>query len=829
MTSSATIPGYRILGALGQGGMATVHLAIQESLGREVALKLLSPRLAADAVATERFLREGRIAAGLAHRHIVGIHDVGIHQGQPYLAMEYMPGGSVPTAAALAPADALEIVRQVASALDHAHREGVIHRDIKPENILRRADGSHALGDFGIARAANAGSALTQEGSTIGTPFYMSPEQIQGQPLDGRSDLYSLGVVLYQLLTGRLPYAGTDDVAVGIQHVHAPLPELPATLAACQPLLDLLLAKRPEQRLGGADLLARRAEALRSGFLHASALAPRPPPALAPTSAHVPVEPPAATRPSPTPPAVVATTVARATVPARPSRRLAALAAAVAIAALAAFGGWRAWLAANGTPAAADAVPAQDRSIAVLPLVNASGDDGQQFFADGLSENLIVALSQFDGLRVISRNSAFQFRGAKEDSRTIGAKLGVAHLLEGSVQRAGDTVRVTATLVRSADGSTLWSQRYDRPYSDLFALEDDLTAAVAGALRAKLLSTGNALAHGDRPPSGNLEAYSAYLRGRFHADRRTEADQRKAIEELTHATQLDPAYAEAWATLSRTWTGLTALALSGDAAQNAYSEARKAVATAIGLAPDLGSAHAARGYLLTNADYDWQGAESEYRRATELAPTDDSARAGLGRVLAAQGRVHEALDLTRQVLTNDPLHASQYYWQSLYLGALGRLDEAAATARRAIELQPQAGTFHMQAATMEIARGNPTAALVLARNAPPGIWRDVAIALALGAGPDRRAADAAVQSVIEQHGAFAAYQIAGVYALRGDADRSFEWLDRALANRDPGITFLLYDPLLLGLRHDPRFAAFCRTVGLPPPGRSEALELGAKS
>lgn len=819
MAPSATIPGYRILRTLGAGGMATVFLAIQESLGREVALKLLSPSLAADPVATERFLREGRIAAKLAHRHIVGIHDVGVHEGQPYLAMEYMPGGVVATSIALAPAEALEITRQVALALDHAHAHGVVHRDIKPENILRRLDGSYALGDFGIARAASAESALTQEGLAIGTPYYMSPEQIQGLPLDGRSDLYSIGVVLHQLLTGQLPYVGTADVAVGIQHVHAPLPTLPPPLTSYQSLLDLLLAKRPQDRVNDAADLARRAEALQAGALVATTLTPRTPA-------------PGATVRTPTEPRGSATNAAGDTnaVPARRSRRLAFIAAVAAIAVLAALGAWRTWHASGDAPIATGiAAVAQDHSIAVLPLLNASGDESQQFFADGLSENLIVALSQFEGLRVISRNSSFQFRDAKEDSRAIGAKLGVAHLLEGSVQHAGDEVRVVAALVRSVDGSTIWSQRYDRPYEDLFALQDEITAAVAAALKAKLLPANGLHPTGDRPPSGNLDAYAALLRGRFHADRRTEADQRKAIEELSRATVLDPGYAEAWATLSRTWTGLTALALSGDAAQKAYSEARSAVETAIELAPDLATAHAARGYLLANSDYDWQGSEAEYRRAIALAPADDNAKAGLGRVVAAQGRVREALDLTRQVLANDPLYASQHYWQSIYLGALGRLDEAKASVHRAIELQPQAGTFHMQSTTVEIARGDPVAALAAAKAAPPGIWRDVALALARIAGRDRAASDAAVQAVVDQHAAFAAYQIAGVYALRGDADRTFEWLDRALANRDPGITFLLYDPLLLTLRHDPRLDMFCRKVGLPPPERSEALALGGKS
>lgn len=816
MAPSATIPGYQILDTLGRGGMAIVHRALQESLGREVALKLLLPALAADPAATERFLREGRIAARLAHRHIVGIHDVGVHEGQPYLAMEFIAGGPVPVSTAHAPRDALEIVRQVALALAHAHREGVIHRDIKPDNILRRSDGSYALADFGIARAAHADAGLTGEGLAIGTPHYMSPEQVQGLPLDGRSDLYSLGIVMYQLLTARLPYAGSRDVAVGVQHVYAPLPALPAPLAGLQPLLDHLLAKDPAKRLRDAALLARRVEALQAGWRQgASPTTPGP--------GENPAERATVASPlrTPAPEAGVAT---RATARASGPHGRAWIGFGLVLALIAA-GAW--WLATDRSPRVAVAADAAGEpvSIAVLPLVNASGDAAQQYFADGLSENLIVALSQFEGLRVISRNSAFRFRDTETDSRAIGAALGVAHLLEGSVQRAGETVRVTATLVRSADGTTLWSQRYDRPYQDLFALQDDITAAVAAALRGKLLARAATAPHDDRPPGGDLDAYAAYLEGRFHADRRTAADQRRAIDALARATRIDPAYAQAWATLSRAWTGLIALELEGDAARDAYAEARAAVETALALAPGLASAHAARGYLLANADYDWRGAEAEYRRAVELAPGDDYARHGLGRALASQGRVREALGLTRGILANDPLHATQHYWLSMYLGALGDLDEAAAAARRAIELQPEGATFHSQLTLVEVGRGDARAALEAARRAPAGVWKDVALAFAHAAGRDRAAADAALATLEQKHAQFAAYQVAEVHALRGDADRSLQWLERALANRDPGITLLLFDPALLRLRDDPRFAAFCAKVGLPAPRDSEARAL----
>ncbi len=259
--ASDAIPGYRILRPLGRGGMAAVYLAIQESLGREVALKLLSPSLASDESAAARFLREGQISARLSHRHIVGVHDVGVHAGQPYLSMEYMAGGTLDASTALPPRRALAIVREIALALDFAHRAGVVHRDVKPGNILIRADGSHALSDFGIARAADQAGGLTAENATIGTPHYMSPEQLQAKAIDGRSDLYSLGVVLFQLLTGRLPFEGSDGWSIGMQHLQAPVPALPDELARWQGLVNVLMAKDPAERPQTGAAVAARIEA----------------------------------------------------------------------------------------------------------------------------------------------------------------------------------------------------------------------------------------------------------------------------------------------------------------------------------------------------------------------------------------------------------------------------------------------------------------------------------------------------------------------------------------------------------------------------------------
>jgi TolB-like protein/Tfp pilus assembly protein PilF len=463
-------------------------------------------------------------------------------------------------------------------------------------------------------------------------------------------------------------------------------------------------------------------------------------------------------------------------------------------------------------------------SVAVLPLANESGDVSQQYFSDGISEDLITALGQFRGLKVIGRSSAFQFRDSKEDSRSIGAKLGVAHLLEGSVRKSGDMIRVNAELIDTTDGSMQWSQRFDRPYKDLFALQDEITRAVTQALKAKLLPGEYVAEPSDRPPSGNLEAYNALLQGRFYVSRNTQDDNRKAIEFFTRAAEVDPHYALAWSGLSSAWTNLGMGYLEGVAAQDAYAKARQAVDRALVLSPELADAHGNRGALLQEVDFDWHGAEAEYRHELALAPNDSMAKSDLARQLATFGEVDQAIDLTRQALASEPLRANWYIWLATYLSGVNRLDEAERATRRAIELQPGAQDFYCTLAIIEIQRGNAQAALAAARQEPPGPYQDIALALARQIGTDRSAADAALKTLISKWTDGAPFQIAQVYALRNDAKSTFEWLDRAWSSRDSGIQTLLFDPFILRYKDDPRFAAFCRRVGLPVPGETSAYK-----
>jgi len=462
-----------------------------------------------------------------------------------------------------------------------------------------------------------------------------------------------------------------------------------------------------------------------------------------------------------------------------------------------------------------------DESIAVLPLTNEGGAKDEQYFSDGLSEDLITALSQFAGLKVIGRNSSFQFRDSKDDSKTIGAKLGVAHLLEGSVRRAADAVRISAELVNAADGTTLWSQHYDRPYKDLFKLQDDITTAVANALRTKLLNPSEAAAQSDRPPSGNLAAYNAYLQGQFYHQRNTEADYRKAIDFYQAAVSLDPRYAQAYAGMGYAQTFYGDYS-SGAQAQQTFAMARTCINTALTLNPNLGAAHGAHALLLAFADLDFAGAKTEFERAVQLAPNDLNLVASLAQMRAAFGHPEAAVEPIRQALVTDPRNAGWYGLLAADLTASGHLDEAEQAVHEQIALEgPEQGPKGKLCA-IEVLRGNAAAALETAEQITPGQARDFALANARQIGNDQAASDGALKTVIDKYAETDAYSIARVYALRKEPDKAFEWLDRAWVNRENKVCVLYYDPFLPRYKSDPRFAAFCRKIGLPTPAEVAA-------
>ena len=464
-----------------------------------------------------------------------------------------------------------------------------------------------------------------------------------------------------------------------------------------------------------------------------------------------------------------------------------------------------------------------ETSIAVLPLANDSGDRDQQYFSDGLSDDLINALMQFGNLKVIGRASAFQFRDSKESSAAIGVKLGVAYLLTGSVRKLGDTVRINAQLVKAIDGSGMWSQSYDRPYTDLFKLQDEITHAVADALKAKLFDTGNALAQSDRPPSGNLDAYNAYQQGRFYAARNNELDLRTAVEHYREAVRLDPGYATAWAWLGAAQTTLAGNYLGGADTAAMYAQAKSAIDTALQLNPSSPQALVSRAAITGGRDFNWRDSQADTRRALELAPSDPSILVAYARGSAILGQTSAAIEMMERALKLDPLQTGARSTLTFLLAANGNLDEAKPVIDKAVELQPSSDTYRVMQALIVMFRGDFASALAMAQSMAPGWWHDYVMAAVLQIGPDRAAADAALDTLVAKRADSMAYQIAGIYALRRDPDNAFKWLGRAWEIRDPGIAFLLFDPFLVRYKNDPRFVAFAQKIGLPTTTDAKGL------
>ena len=453
------------------------------------------------------------------------------------------------------------------------------------------------------------------------------------------------------------------------------------------------------------------------------------------------------------------------------------------------------------------------KAIAVLPLVNDTGDPGNEYFSDGLSEELISALAQIKELKVIGRTSSFHFKNTNEESKVIRAALGVGYLLEGSVRKSAGRARIAVNLVRAADGANAWSQIYDRALPDIFAVQAEIAQSVAGALKVALL--GEAEKNPDAPSNQNFDAYTAYLQGRYYEQRYTAADSRKAIGFFDAAVRSDPHYSLAYAALSKSWWALGDI--TGEDVAEANRKARAAAERAVAEDPNSAEGHAALGQILVSVDRNAKGAEAEYRRAAELDPASAEPKIGLSSIIGDFGQIEEAVELLQQAVRLEPLTTNAHFDLARLLTSLGRYDEAAQSAQKAIDLQPGgAGTWQMLA-LVEAKRGNGEAALKAAAQETDPDWRAYAMALAQQARGDAVAADAALNALIAGHSDDMSFQIAAVYAFRGDADKTFEWLDRAYEKHDPGVMAIIDNPFTRELRSDPRFAAFCKKVGLPSP------------
>jgi eukaryotic-like serine/threonine-protein kinase len=733
---------YRIEEEIGRGGMAAVYLAEDLKHGRKVAIKVLLPGTA-QPYEPQRFLREIRIAARLSHPQILPVHDSGECDGLLYFVMPYAGcetlrdrltrEGSLPIDAAL------RITRAVAAALGYAHRHSVIHRDIKPENILLQ-EGEPVVADFGVATAMSAAGGdnvyITDRGFAVGTPAYMSPEQASAErDLDGRSDLYALACVLFEMLSGQPPFAGSSPRATMARHAIEPAPSIrslrPTVPLAVEQTLQRALAKAPEERFA---TMVEFCEALAT--------------------------------PAPYPTPVVSS--------------------------------------------------GENRAIAVLPFVNASADPENEYFSDGMTDELITALTKVEGLQVASRTSVFALKNLREDVRAIGSRLNVSAVLDGTVRKSGNRLRITVQLSSVGDGRTLWSERYDREMADVFAIQDEIAQTIVRTLRSTLLGD-----LGNPTPvryTENVRAYSLYLKGRFWWNRRTQADIAEGVKYFEQAIAEDPGYALAYTGLADSYA--LDLDYSGAPVKEGMERAKAEARKAIELDESLAEAHTSLAWVTFIYDWDWVGAEREFNRAVQLNPRYSTARQWHAWFLAAMGRFEEALAEGRAAIDLDP--ASVSIRRSLgWLQYYARQHEAALdNLRRALTMDPTAEETHRLLGLVYLEQGLHDEAAASFKEAISLSQNKAQAFAGLGQVAARRGRVDEARVILKEihdhvHGRYVSpVALTKLYATLGDSDAAFDWLEQAHRERRGWLAYLKIEPTLDPLRPDPRFQRFVERMRL---------------
>jgi serine/threonine-protein kinase len=730
---------YAIERVLGRGGMAVVHLAEERKHQRKVAIKVLREDVGAT-VGAERFLREIGIAARLSHPHIVPLIDSGESSGLLYYVSPFVPGGSLrdklEAEKKLNIDEAVRIASEVGAGLDYAHRNGFVHRDVKPENILF-ADGHALLADFGIAHACTGSNSepLTKGGIALGTPEYMSPEQASGADDIGvATDIYALGCVVYEMLSGLPPFRGSSPLAVMARHVT----EKPKPLRLVRPevpphvehAVARALMKMPEQRFTSISEFCAALQQPQSDLARRGATA--------------------------------------------------------------------------------------TRSIAVLPFVNASPDPDNEYLSDGITDELIDALANVEGIRVASRTSVFALKGKPQDVRAIGALLDVSEVLEGTLRRSGQDLRITVQLTSTENGVLIWSHRYDRRLDDVFAIQDEIARTIVNTLRATSFAdlSDPAMSRG----TSSVQAYGLYLRGRYAWNKRTQEGVAEGIRYFEEAIDVDPDYALAYTGLADSYA--LALDYRSVPVHEGFERAKFYARKALELDEGLAEAHASLAWSLFIYDWDWNGAAAQFRRSLELDPRYSTAHQWYAFLLASQGRFEEALIEAHTSQELDPGSVSIRRALGYSYFYARRFEQAKYHLHRAVEMNPVAEeTYRVLGLILTYAGDHAEAERVIREALElPGAatYTRVTLALALANAGDRSCAEDTARDLEARrgHDYVSPVEFATLYIALGDKGRAIDWIEKAYEERRGWMAYLNVHPVVDPLRNEPRFKALVRKMGL---------------
>ena len=803
---------YQIIRRLGAGGMGVVYLAKDQKLDRHVAIKLLNKRYERNEENVRRFVREAKAASALNHPNILTIHEIGEFEGSQYIVSEYVDGRTLRELVRERKVDlreALDWTTQVAAALSAAHDAKIIHRDIKPENILVRKDGYLKVVDFGLAKlihervstigleAKTKTSNETAAGFIVGTVNYMSPEQAKGEKVDGRTDVFSVGVVLYELIAGRTPFAADSMPETFANLIHKeprPLSSFVDGISnELQKIVAKALSKNPDERHQSmkallADLAKLEDRVSVKPKLERNSLAGR--------------EQDTALLHGPTGEAVRTTLESTNTASAWYRTRLAlllipALLAGVLVAAWV----WR---------QQADASRPPIRSLAVLPLQNLSGDSSQEFFADGMTESLISSLSQIGALKVISRTSVMRYKDSRESLPDIARALGVDAVIEGSVQRSEGRVRVTAQLIPATTDAPIWSRNYDREIADVLRLQSDVAQAIASEIKVQLTTAERSRITSSK--TIDPKAHEAYLLGKFHRRKYGTTDLERAIDYFKRAIEIEPNYADAYAALADAWLDR---GIWGRENLSTYeSRVREAATTAILIDPDNVNAHVAMCLLLSNYDHDWGRAEEHAKLAVELDPNSVEALVAYSWLLQSLERHDEVRPKMERALQLDPMATRTYSAYGRMLYRAGKYEEAANCQLKAIELDPSNYAAYGRLGDVYVELGRFDDAIAIIEKAA-SIQNDGVHALRVAYAQARKGDRKKALETFNTTKVRTPWETARLFTALGETDKAFEVLTQAVRARDTLLVHVKADPSFRPLHSDPRWRDILRGLNFP--------------